>query len=991
MTDTVAVLSIPIEADPKAFEAALARVEAQLARAGGGSAPAIGEPFQKAVPAIQSAERATLSFAQARARLLRDMGDLSGAERILQGALQQTTASTTATIAAQRQLLAVRKELTAGGGGKGGFLSGVGDELKGVIGFAGPATLAVGGLTAALTTAGAAMLETAERAKVIKQTLGELDPADLEAVDRAAVLLSTRFGADLTKQMAAARVVMQAFGVDGAGAMDIITAGFAGGLNSADDLTDTLQEYGTFFAALGLSADDTLNIIQRGLANGARNTDYIGDAVKELGIRLGEAGTAGKLAPLSAELAGLVEQFQAGAIGGPEAFQAIVSGIAAIEDPVAQQAAGVALFGTKFEDLGIQAITAMGQVDEALIRTAGAADQAGQRITSLGEIFPRLFAGLGQALQPVNDGLIGIANNVLQFVTAGDQAAAMAAQIAGSAGSYAEYRAQLAGVNQELQAIGQTQEPLTEAQFTYMQALQAGGTALEEAARQAAAYGEETQILADGTSVVVEHSTALADAQALLATNQAAAADATREAALAADEQANAAANAAAALDLTSLAAQAQEQAIRSAAQAAFEQANAGASLEAQARAAAEALVAAGAAGAGAAARLAQSSNQVDQLTAAYYRLITAQRAAGAGGGALAGLGETIKGAGEVTRTMRALNRTFSAGPLAPPRSSGGGGSKGGGGGGGGDGTSAAEKGAKEEERAAQQRADRLLGIQERYQDASVSAERAYQEQLTAIAADFAARRAEAEEDFADDQVASRAGFYRALRGIDDQQQRQALAAEFEREQIKASEIAATQGADVAAKYLAAITQILQDRAKRQAEIAQALKDGNKGDAEYLQGLDQLDRQVEDRQIADILAGQGSLADQEAQRTADAETKRQQALTDAATTAGAAMADLEKKKADAATATNLALQTQLQLLEQIGSRGGVPGAAPAPAAPAPAPAAAAPTTIAPAGGGDPAGLAPRLDAIRTALERGLRDVERAIGDLDARAPFTTSG
>ena len=51
--------------------------------------------------------------------------------------------------------------------------------------------------------------------------------------------------------------------------------------------------------------------------------------------------------------------------------------------------------------------------------------------------------------------------------------------------------------------------------------------------------------------------------------------------------------------------------------------------LEAQARAAAEALLASGAAGAAAAARLAASSSLVDQLTAAYYRLMVAQGAAG--------------------------------------------------------------------------------------------------------------------------------------------------------------------------------------------------------------------------------------------------------------------------------------------------------------------------------------------------------------------------
>lgn len=274
----------------------------------------------------------------------------------------------------------------------------------------GAAVAGVAALTAAAVGLGAALLDTSDRVRTMRQALGDLGTEELQEIDQAARLLESRFGADLPGQLDATRVAMANFGLTSAEAMDVLTAGFSEGLNVSDDFLDTITEYSVNFAHLGFSADESLGILNRGLEAGARNSDVVADAVKEFGILINEAGTATGLQHIDTELANLVTGFQEGEISGTQAFDAIIARLAAIEDPVAQQAAGVELFGTKFEDMGAQAILALGGVQEGVITSAGATEEAGARIESLGELFSRTGSIIGTALIPVNEILLDFAN-----------------------------------------------------------------------------------------------------------------------------------------------------------------------------------------------------------------------------------------------------------------------------------------------------------------------------------------------------------------------------------------------------------------------------------------------------------------------------------------------------------------------------------------------------------------------------------------------------
>jgi hypothetical protein len=57
----------------------------------------------------------------------------------------------------------------------------------------------------------------------------------------------------------------------------------------ADDLNDTLTEFGPTFASMGFSMEETFAILEAGLAMGARNTDEVANAINEMNIKIGDS------------------------------------------------------------------------------------------------------------------------------------------------------------------------------------------------------------------------------------------------------------------------------------------------------------------------------------------------------------------------------------------------------------------------------------------------------------------------------------------------------------------------------------------------------------------------------------------------------------------------------------------------------------------------------------------------------------------------------
>lgn len=138
-------------------------------------------------------------------------------------------------------------------------------------------------------------------------------------------------------------------------AFNLLHAGIAKGVNSADDLLDTFIEYSTQFRELGINGKEAMGLMSQGLQAGARDADTMADALKELAIKTQEfdnkaAQDAFKKLGINTKTAS--QEFAAGGARAKAALDDMLQKLNAIKDPLEQRALAIALFGTKAEDLG---------------------------------------------------------------------------------------------------------------------------------------------------------------------------------------------------------------------------------------------------------------------------------------------------------------------------------------------------------------------------------------------------------------------------------------------------------------------------------------------------------------------------------------------------------------------------------------------------------------------------------------------------------------
>ena len=137
-------------------------------------------------------------------------------------------------------------------------------------------------------------------------------------------------------------------------AFDLLATGAREGVNRNEDLLDTLTEYPALFSKLGLSGEEALGLVNQGMRAGARNSDLAADALKEFQIRATDASEASaegfQAIGLNAEE--MTSKIASGGEGAREGLGEVLEALREMEDPVARNAAAVALFGTQAEDLG---------------------------------------------------------------------------------------------------------------------------------------------------------------------------------------------------------------------------------------------------------------------------------------------------------------------------------------------------------------------------------------------------------------------------------------------------------------------------------------------------------------------------------------------------------------------------------------------------------------------------------------------------------------
>ena len=250
----------------------------------------------------------------------------------------------------------------------------------------------------------------------INKQLGDMSDEKLQSITEGAFALRDTFEYEIPESTRAAKAMIDNFGVDGEKAMALIAAGAQNGLDFSGELLDSISEYSVQFAKVGLDADDMFKIFQAGADSGAFNLDKVGDAIKEMAIRVvdGSDTTKAGFEAIGLNADDMAAKFAAGGESAKSAFQETIDALAAIEDPLVQNAAGVNLFGTQWEDLGADAVTALASIGEEAYATADDMkslqevkyDDLGSMLEGLQRSLELLLIPLGEALIPLLTTLI---------------------------------------------------------------------------------------------------------------------------------------------------------------------------------------------------------------------------------------------------------------------------------------------------------------------------------------------------------------------------------------------------------------------------------------------------------------------------------------------------------------------------------------------------------------------------------------------------------
>lgn len=263
---------------------------------------------------------------------------------------------------------------------------------------------------------GESINDVAEAMATVNQNMSYLDDSALQRCTEYAYTLSDTFGVDVAESTRAADSLIKNYGVSAREAFNLMTQGMQSGLNFSDELFDNIDEYSVQFKKLGLDAEDMFSVFANGAQNGAFNLDKIGDAVKEFSIRAidGSDTTKRGFEALGMNADEMAQKFGAGGKTAKEAFNEVIEGLASMDDPVAQSAAGVNLFGTMWEDLGPQVITSMSTASDAI-------DKSRESVEGLVNVkydtLSGALEGLWRTIQV--DVLQPIGNQLIPYVTKG--------------------------------------------------------------------------------------------------------------------------------------------------------------------------------------------------------------------------------------------------------------------------------------------------------------------------------------------------------------------------------------------------------------------------------------------------------------------------------------------------------------------------------------------------------------------------------------------
>lgn len=210
---------------------------------------------------------------------------------------------------------------------------------------------------------GESMKDVSDSMALVHQTTG-LVGEELKTTTQNALVMRDTFGFDIQQSVKTVNTMMRRFGLTSEEAYNLLAQGAQEGLNQNDDLLDMINEYSPHFASIGIDAEEMFNMLKNGADTGTWQVEKLGDAIKEFSIRAidSSAGTVEAFTGLGMNADEMMGKLASGGDTAKQAFSETLTALMSLEDPVKRDLYGVALFGTMWEDVGEDAMVALGNM-----------------------------------------------------------------------------------------------------------------------------------------------------------------------------------------------------------------------------------------------------------------------------------------------------------------------------------------------------------------------------------------------------------------------------------------------------------------------------------------------------------------------------------------------------------------------------------------------------------------------------------------------------
>ncbi|WP_044797462.1 phage tail tape measure protein [Bacillus cereus] len=250
----------------------------------------------------------------------------------------------------------------------------------------------------------------------VYQNMKEVPHEELEEATKSAMTLGKTFGSDINEVTRGAGQLMNQFGISSKEAFDLFAAGGQEGLNYSNEMFDNVAEYAPLYKQAGFSANEMFTIMANGTRDGSYNLDYINDLVKEFGIRVqdGSKGVSDAFAEMSPQTQKVWDNFNKGKGTSADVFNAVLDDLGKMDDKVKANQLGVAVFGTKWEDMGAQAVLGLNNANGALGDVEGTMGKMQKtQQEAFGVRWQKLMRTTMASLEPLGQAILDIAEVAL--------------------------------------------------------------------------------------------------------------------------------------------------------------------------------------------------------------------------------------------------------------------------------------------------------------------------------------------------------------------------------------------------------------------------------------------------------------------------------------------------------------------------------------------------------------------------------------------------